>query len=209
VTHASIQNGSAVEDDGRAELYREVWRKPVVFDEVKYEGNIAKRWGQLSGEEMVHRFWEGTIAGTYVGHSETIEIAPHHDTWMGEGGVLRGTSPKRLGFLRRVMEEGPPGGIDPIDKWQDHHLGGKAGAYYLRYFGSDAPAQWPFVLPKSGLTGNERFTVDILDTWAMTVTPVPGAFALQKLDDYNFADAEGRAVPLPGKPWIALRIRKV
>jgi hypothetical protein len=46
VTHASIQNGSAVEDNGRAELYRDVYRKPVVYDEVKYEGNIARRWGK-------------------------------------------------------------------------------------------------------------------------------------------------------------------
>src|SRR5690606_13979419 len=33
VTHASIQNGSAVEDFGRAALYRDVYRKPIVFDE--------------------------------------------------------------------------------------------------------------------------------------------------------------------------------
>ena len=71
VTHASIQNGSAVEDSGRAVLYRDVYRKPVVFDEVKYEGNIDQRWGQLSAEEMVLRFWNGTVAGTYVGHGET------------------------------------------------------------------------------------------------------------------------------------------
>ena len=56
VTHASIQNGSAVEDAGRAELYRDVYRKPVVYDEVKYEGNIWKRWGNLSAKEMVFRF---------------------------------------------------------------------------------------------------------------------------------------------------------
>ena len=38
VTHASIQNGSAVEEPGRAELYRDAFRKPIVYDEVKYEG---------------------------------------------------------------------------------------------------------------------------------------------------------------------------
>ena len=45
--------------------------KPVVYDEVKYEGNIPQRWGDLSAEEMVFRFWNGTVAGTYVGHGET------------------------------------------------------------------------------------------------------------------------------------------
>jgi Protein of unknown function (DUF4038) len=43
VTYASIQNGAAVEDAGRTEMYRDVYRKPVVYDEVKYEGNIWKR----------------------------------------------------------------------------------------------------------------------------------------------------------------------
>src|SRR5581483_7230286 len=57
VTHASIQNGAAVEEPGRAELYRDVYRKPIVYDEVKYEGNIPKRWGNLSAEELVFRFW--------------------------------------------------------------------------------------------------------------------------------------------------------
>jgi len=47
----------------------------------------------------------------------------------------------------------------------------------------------------------------IVDTWAMTITPAPGNFTMHKIDDYSFA--ADRAVPLPGKPWIALRIRKV
>ena len=49
---------------------RDVYRKPIVFDEIKYEGNIPLRWGNLSAEEMVHRFWECIIAGTYPGHGE-------------------------------------------------------------------------------------------------------------------------------------------
>lgn len=43
VTHASIQNGAAAGDDARALLYRDAYRKPVVFDEVRYEGDIATR----------------------------------------------------------------------------------------------------------------------------------------------------------------------
>jgi hypothetical protein len=73
ITHASIQNGFAVEEPGRAELYRDVYRKPVVYDEVKYEGNIESRWGQLSPEELVFRFWNATVAGTYCGHGETYK----------------------------------------------------------------------------------------------------------------------------------------
>jgi hypothetical protein len=205
VTHASIQNGSAVIDDGRAVLYRDVWRKPVVFDEVKYEGNMAKRWGNLSGEEMVKRCWYGTIAGTYVGHGESIE----HDgkkLFLGNGGRLYGTSPQRIAFLRKILEDGPRQ-IEPIDKWQERHLGGEAGRYYLRYFGDETPREWAFVLPKLGLKDGDSFAVDILDTWAMTITPVAGSFTVHKKDEYDFV--ADRAVTLPGKPWQALRIRKI
>ena len=73
VTHASIQNGAAVADFGRALIYRRVYRKPIVFDEVRYEGNIPQRWGNISAKDMVCRFWHGTIAGTYVGHGETYQ----------------------------------------------------------------------------------------------------------------------------------------
>jgi len=205
VTHASLQNGSATEDDARAEIYRDVWRKPVVFDEVKYEGNLVKRWGNLTAKELVKRFWEGTVAGTYVGHGETIEDAAHH-TWLAEGGELKGESPARIGFLRKILEEGPTA-IDPIDKWQDRHLGGVPGRYYLRYFGSETPKEWAFVLPKDGLANGQSYAVDIIDTWAMTITPVSGSFTVRKTDDYSF-DAD-RAVPLSGKPWIALRIKRV
>lgn len=205
VTHASIQNGSAVIDDGRAVLYRDVWKKPVVFDEVKYEGNLAKRWGNLSGEEMVKRCWYGTIAGTYVGHGESLEDDKHR-LFLGDGGRLKGTSPARIGFLRKILEDGPRN-IEPIDKWQERHLGGEPGQYYLTYFGDSAPKEWAFVLPKQNLKDGDRFHVDVIDSWAMTITPLPGEFAVMASGAYDFVSQ--RSVPLPGKPYIALRIRKI
>ena len=209
VTHASIQNGSAVEDPGRAELYRDVYRKPVVYDEVKYEGDIPSRWGQLSAEEMVFRFWNGLVAGTYVGHGETY-LHPSDDVlWWSKGGVLHGQSPARLAFLRRVMEEGPAEGINQIDKWQDARVGGVPGEYYLIYFGKERPAEWKFSLYKTKVEDGAKFTAEILDTWAMTVTPVPGTFVARKKDNYEFADAEGKSITLPAKPYLALRLRRV
>jgi len=206
VTHASIQNGSAVEDPARAELYRDVWRKPVVYDEVQYEGNLPQRWGRLSGQELVHRFWAGTVAGAYVGHGEAI-TSPDGGIWIGQGGVLRGESPPRLAFLRKILDTSPPGGIDPIDKWQDSDMGGQPGTYYLLYFGHASPSSWTFQLPKSGLADGMRFKVDIIDTWAMTITPVEGEFVTKKKDNYYFADASNRSISLPSKPFLALRIR--
>ena len=31
--------------------FRDVYRKPIVFDEVKYEGNISERWGDIQLDE--------------------------------------------------------------------------------------------------------------------------------------------------------------
>lgn len=206
ISHASIQNGSAVLDDTRAELPRSVWRKPVVYDEVCYEGDIDKRWGQLTPQDMVQRFWHGLVAGTYVGHGE---IYKGDDGWTAKGGRLHGQSTPRLAFLKSVMEAGPTPGFEPIDKWWDKHLGGQAGSYYLRYFGEAAPTEWALDLPKDGLKDGDRFKVDILDTWAMTVTPVEGDFVMGKKDGYVVHDPNRPTVALPGRPWIAVRVTKV
>ena len=214
ITHASIQNGSAVEDAGRAVLYRDVYRKPIVFDEVKYEGDIPKRWGNLSAEELVFRFWEGTIAGTYVGHGETYQH-PSDMLWWSKGGVLRGQSPARLAFLRQVLEDSPPEGIEPIDKWQNPQYCGQPGKYYLVYFGKERPTKWEFKLPKppqgKGIQPDNamKFRAEVLDTWNMTVAPADGVFTLKKQTDYFYADKDGRSIPLPGRPYMAVRIKRI
>lgn len=208
VTHASIQNGSAVEDYGRAVLYRDVYLKPVVFDEVKYEGNLPQRWGNISDQEMVLRFWEGTIAGTYVGHGETY-LDRNDVIWWSKGGVLHGNSPARLAFLRKIMEEGPAEGLEPIDKWQNSPFVGKRGEYYLGYFGRQVLTEWPFELHKAEIKDGMKFSVEVIDTWNMTITPVEGVFETRKRDGYIYADKDGRSVPLPGKPYMALRIRRI
>lgn len=220
VTHASIQQGAAVLDPERAMIYRDVWRKPVVYDEVKYEGNHHRRWGQLKAEELVLRFWNGTVAGTYVGHSEILGLRDassprgHAPTsarvgyWLGSGGELRGESVARLAFLKRILAEGPAEGLEPIDKWQERRMAGRAGEYYLLYFGEAAPTAWPFALFKAGLAEGVPFTAEVIDTWNMTVTPVAAVFATKRKDDYEFADAAGRAIPLPGRPYMAIRLRR-
>lgn len=208
VTHVSMQNGMATEDPGRAELYRDVYRKPIVYDELKYEGDHKLRWAQLSGQELVHRFWSCTVAGTYGGHSEYFEN-PQDLVWLGQGGVLHGESPARLAFLKKFMDDAPAGGIDPIDQWQDPRIGGKAGEYYLVYFGRETPKSWPFELYRAGLVDGMQFRVEVIDTWAMSITPVEGVFVTKKKDRYLFADEKGRSVALPDKPYQALRIRYV
>ncbi|HEY9170976.1 MAG TPA: DUF5060 domain-containing protein [Verrucomicrobiae bacterium] len=214
ITHASIQNGAAVEDPNSAGLYREAYRKPIVYDEVKYEGNIANRWGQLSAEEMVFRFWNGTIAGTYVGHGETY-ASDDQILWWSKGGVLKGQSPARLAFLKRVLDDAPAAGIEPIDQWQNPEYGGQAPDYYLVYLGKRTPTSWEFKLPKPPQgkgpppAAGMRFSAEVLDTWNMTVTPVDGLFTLKRKDNYFVADKEGRSIPLPGHPYLAIRIKRL
>ena len=212
ITHASIQNGAAVVSVNSAELYRDVYRKPVVYDEVKYEGDIESRWGQLSAEEMVFRFWNATVAGTYCGHGETFK-SDDQILWWSKGGVLKGESPARLAFLKKVLDTAPPEGIEPVDKWQDSPIGGQPGKYYLIYFGKATPTNWLFQLPKPPLgklqsADGLKFTAEILDTWNMTVTPVNGIFTLRK-NNYIFADKDGRSIALPGNPYMAIRIKRV
>jgi len=216
LTHASIQNGSASEEAGRAVLYRDVYRKPIVFDEIKYEGNIPLRWGNLSAEEMVHRFWECIIAGTYPGHGECY-LSPDDVLWWSKGGVLHGQSPARIAFLRDILATSPADGIDPIDKWQVPNVAGKPGEYYLVYFGSKSPLKWKFQLPRrkrddpQELSGGMKFHVDVLDTWNMTITPVDKPFTIRHPSetDYLVFDADDRALELPDNPWLALRITRV
>jgi hypothetical protein len=208
VTHASIQNGLAVADFGRAVLYRDVYYKPVVFDEVKYEGDIEQRWGNISGEEMVHRMWQGTISGTYVGHGETY-MSGDDVLWWSKGGTLHGTSPSRIAFLRQILETGPAGGLNPIDKWDDPTVAGEAGKYYLIYFGKNKPTDWTFGLYKDAVEAGMKFKVEVIDTWNMTVTPVGQTFEVSSVDKYRAHAAGNAPVALPGKPWMALRIRRV
>jgi hypothetical protein len=214
LTHASIQNGAAVENPVSAEQYRDAFRKPVVYDEVKYEGNIENRWGQLSAEELVFRFWNSTVAGTYCGHGETYK-SDDQILWWSKGGVLKGQSPARLAFLKKVLDAAPAEGIEPIDKWQNPEYGGKPSEYYLVYLGKQTPTSWEFQIPKPPQgQGNPpadgmKFTAEILDTWNMTVTPVDGVFTLKKKDNYFQADKDGRRLTLPGKPYMAIRIQRV
>ncbi|PYK98445.1 MAG: DUF5060 domain-containing protein [Verrucomicrobia bacterium] len=212
ITHASIQNGSAVEDAGRAVLLRDAYRKPVVYDEVKCEGDIPKRWGNLSAEELVYRFWQGTIAGTYVGHGETY-LHASAVLWWSKGGVLRGQSPLRLAFLRQVLEDSPAAGIEPIDEWQNPEYGGQPAEYYLVYLGKQTPTSWEFKLPNppqgKSMTDGMQFKAEVLDTWNMIITPVESVFTLGKKTEYFWADKDGRSIALPGKPYMAIRIKRV
>jgi hypothetical protein len=181
VTHASIQHS----DLDRVREWRATYRKPVVMDECCYEGNIERQWGNITAQEMVHRFWQGAIAGGYVGHGETY-LHPQDILWWARGGVLHGESPPRIAFLKQLLEQSPPQGLEPVDRFG----AAKGEEYYLYYFGIRQPALWTLNLPE-----NKEYSVELIDTWAMTVTPLAGLFT-------------GKCtLNLPGKPYLALQVR--
>lgn len=108
VTHVSLQG---YEDGTPAIVAGRYGLKPVVWDEVRYEGDIPEGWGQLSGPEMADRFWWGHSLGVHVGHSETIMLPGLQDKdqlmWWSKGGVLRGTSPGRISWFARTVGSAP------------------------------------------------------------------------------------------------------
>lgn len=205
ITHVSMQHGMAARDANRAVLFREAWRKPVVFDELKYEGAHDRRWAQLSGRQMTHAFWSVTIAGSYGGHSEFIADPDNHGTvWLGQGGRLRGDSPPRLAFLQQILDAAPAEGLEPIDAFDDLFIAGQPGRYYLAYFGDRAPAEWWPKLYLTGLRDGQRFKAEIIDTWAMTITPVKEPLQFKPQGRYDFVAAS--PIKLPARPGIALRL---
>ena len=82
------------------------FQKPLMVDECCYEGNIPWDWGNISGFELVHRFWTVCMQGGYCTHGETY-LNEEEVLWWSKGGKLVGESPARIGFLREILESLP------------------------------------------------------------------------------------------------------
>lgn len=201
ITHCSLQRQDRYRSTELTDTYAAKYQKPVVWDEICYEGNISHCWGNISGEELVRRFWEATVRGGYAGHGETYEH-PDDILWWSHGGTLHGSSPERLKFLHRILCETPGLGLAPMIRpeqqgfaWDDlvavPYEAAHQGSYYLIYFGFFRPS-----FREYHLDDEYDYTVEIIDTWEMTVTQA-GTF-------------RGKfRVELPGKEYQAIRIRRV
>ena len=93
------------------------YKKPLIYDECCYEGDLPQNWGNLSGFEMVNRFWQANTVGAYCTHGEVF-LSDDDVLWWAKGGVPKGESPARIGFLRQIMEE-IPGALEP---WTEEYL---------------------------------------------------------------------------------------
>ena len=184
VTHLSVQH-SSVE---RVDEWRSQYNKPVLIDECCYEGDIQHGWGNITAEELTRRLWETTVRGGFpTGHGETY-LNPDDVLWWAKGGILRGETPARLAFLRRIMEEAPLGDLAPERIGRLQPVLCSRGRWYLYYTGVRQPRILDLDLPSEG-----EFTVDLIDTWEMNVTRVEGAFRGHTRFE------------LPGRPWMAIR----
>ncbi|MGW1344615.1 DUF5060 domain-containing protein [Kribbella sp. NPDC002412] len=170
ITHQSVQHWDGAEVAA--------WRacpKPVVIDEIGYEGNAGRRWGNLTAAELVHRFWQGMTLGGYVGHGESF-VDRETRAWISIGGRLYGESSPRIAFLRDVMAGAPrlpDGNVDPA-------------RCVLHYLGDRQPSYVELDLPDAS------YSFELIDTVAMTITP---------LDSYSGRCR----IPLPARPYLALR----
>jgi hypothetical protein len=190
ITHASLQRIDVYRTAENTDTWRERWGKPVVIDELGYEGDLEHGWGSLTPQELLRRCWEGAVRGGYVGHGETF-VNDRDELWWSKGGELVGATPDRIGFLARIVAEAPDGVLDPCPSDWDLPWGGVEGEYLVGYFGFCAPRYRNVRLPDG------EFRVDVIDTWNMTVEPLPGTVRDQV------------EVPMPARPYMAIRLVRV
>ena len=200
ITHCSIQRQDIYRTAENVNIWRQAYRKPVVLDEIAYEGDIPYGWGNLTGEEMLRRFWECALRGGYPGHGETL-LNKENRLWWSHGGALRGESWKRFGFLLEMMRRMPGGWIKPSEREgydeicavpEDWSLRrNNVEACYLYYYSFMRPAFRNFHIDDT-----TRFRVSVLDTWEATerdLGVMSGAFR----------------VDLPAKPYMAIMLTRV
>lgn len=217
-THCSIQRVDVTRTTECIADWREAYGKPVVCDEPGYEGNIYWGWGSLPATELMRRYWEGLMRCGTVTHGETF-IDKGDQIWWAHGGKLHGETPERIAFMRRVFEAAPraasPLGantdpsavwsVNPVDASQP--LNGamekamkfwdvpvlRAGTdWQLVYFGWYQQLYREFDLPSGG-----EYTVDVIDTWNMTIDRMPGTYTGTVRAD------------LGGRQYMAVRIQRV
>lgn len=184
VTHCSVQHS----DISMTTQWLDTYKKPVVIDECCYEGNITKNWGNITGQEMTHRMWEAYGCGGYAGHGETY-LHPEDILWWSKGGKLYGTSPERISFLVKIINQAPgyliprnlEGGLRTALGYKDE--------YFISYIGNRQPKSKEAILPEG-----KKYKAEVLDTWNMKITPIEGIF-------------EGECeIPLSGLPYQAIRL---
>lgn len=186
ITHVSIQNYNLQKVNDWIDEYN----KPVVVDECAYEGDIPEDFGNISGEEMNNRMWIGFSRGGYVGHGETY-LDPNDVLWWSKGGKLLGTSPKRIGFMRKIFAEVP--GVPERPNWHYTENGFQVGKDFFLYYNDIRQRGEKYV----DLPEDARYRGEIIDAWNMTIEPIESEWS-------------GRSrILMPSRPYMALRFWRI
>ncbi len=169
VTHVSAQTSQFY----NAIKWRNQYQKPLLFDEMRYEGDVPSGWGRLSAEEMTSYFWMAGLSGGYPMHGDTFNN--DSDTtevrWWAKGGTLMGKSPERIAFFKSIMEQSPVKEMtlilidngNPENLNNNIYLFSKTGEYYLAYVAN------PNETVKIDLPGDQDYKLEIIDTWNMNI----------------------------------------
>ena len=195
ITHVSAQTSQFY----NAITWRDKYQKPLLFDEMRYEGNVPSGWGNLSAREMVSYFWMAGLSGGYGTHGDTYRNDADDSTevrWWAKGGTLPGESPDRIAFFRSIMELAPVHEMVPIliDNGEPEnldnniHVFAKAGEYYLAYVAEGGHSV------EIDLPGDRTYRVELIDTWNMEISPFEREYS------------GGTVFELPDRPYLALRI---
>lgn len=110
ITHCCVQTIAMHMTD----RWMEQFKKPVVFDECCYEGDIQHEWGNISGKEMTNRFWKACAKGAYATHGETF-YSDDEILWWARGGKLKGKSTERIAYLKDIIYSLP----SALEPWQE------------------------------------------------------------------------------------------
>ncbi|MBR2066980.1 MAG: DUF4038 domain-containing protein, partial [Solobacterium sp.] len=196
ITHCSIQRTNLYVGVEETNEYIDRYHKPVVYDEMGYEGNIAYGWGNISAEEEVRRAYEVALRGGYPTHGETVLNDTNH-LWWAHGGKLYGESTARLAYLKDVLysDNNKPLHYEETTfdelcsvRCEDDFLNAKNEYYY--YYGFMRPSYRYYHIDE-----DTEYVVEIIDTWNMKKKKVgiyKGKFKVE----------------LPAQPYILVHLRK-
>jgi hypothetical protein len=185
VTHVSAQTYFFF----NALKWRSKYQKPLMYDEMRYEGDVSSNWGNMNAKEMTSYFWKAGLSGGYGTHGDTFKNDSDDETevrWWAKGGTLMGESPARIAFFKKIMEEAPVtemtpevvslSGLTIPDTIPDRNDGtlveklnnniyklSKETEYYLIY---TADAAQNIEL---NLAGTGEYTLEVIDTWNMGI----------------------------------------